>query len=232
MSFIAASITAVLLPQLTRMLKKGRNLDAITLWANATELSYLVICLITAGVFTYAEDIMSLLYSEKYLPGLPVFRIYSLVLLLRCTYFGIILNAKGKTKEIFGASIASLALNVVLNPLMYWALGMVGPALATFLSMFVVLLWQLFRTAKHTGVTFRQVFPFQRLGVITGINAALAILFYGVKLALPLEKWITSLGESLLLGGIWCVVYLIFMRKSIKRAWNGLNRGGQEDEIS
>ncbi|MBO5891086.1 MAG: oligosaccharide flippase family protein [Oscillospiraceae bacterium] len=231
-SFVAASITAVLLPQLTRMLKKDRNRDAITLWANATELSYLVICLIAAGVFTYAEDVMSLLYSEKYLPGLPIFRIYTLVLLLRCTYFGIILNAKGKTKEIFWAGIASLALNAVLNPLMYWAFGMIGPALATFLSMFVVLLWQLFRTAKHTGIPFAKVFPFQRLAVITGINAILAGLFYGIKLALPLEKWTTSLGESLLLGGIWCILYWILMRKSVKRAWNGLNQGGQEDETN
>lgn len=229
LSFVAASITAVLLPQLTRMLKKDRNREALSLWANATELSYLVICLIVAGVFTYAEDVMTLLYSEKYLPGLPVFRIYTLVLLLRCTYFGIILNAKGKTKEIFWASVASLALNVVLNPLLYWGLGMVGPAMATFLSMFVVLVWQLFRTAKCTGVSFFQVFPFKRLGVITGINTALAFLFYGIKLALPLEKWITSLGESLILGAVWCIVYVILMRKSVKRAWNGLNQGGRED---
>ena len=231
-SFVAASITAVLLPQLTRMLKKDRDRDALALWASATELSYLVICLIVAGVFTYAEDVMSLLYSEKYLPGLPVFRIYTLVLLLRCTYFGIILNAKGKTKEIFWAGIASLALNVVLNPLMYWALGITGPALATFLSILAIQFWQLFRTAKCTNVSFFQVYPFKRLGVITGINAALAILFYGIKLALPLETWITSLGESLLLGGIWCIVYLILMRKSIKRAWNGLNQGGQNDEAA
>ena len=229
-SFVAASITAVLLPQLTRLLKKDKNQQAVSLWANATELSYLVICLIVAGVFTYAEDVMSLLYSEKYLPGLPVFRIYSLVLLLRCTYFGIILNAKGKTKEIFYASLASLALNVVLNPLMYWALGMIGPALATLISILVVQQWQLFRTAKLTGVSYWQVFPYKRLGVITGCNAVLACLFYGLKLVLPLERWISSLGESLILGGIWCVLYLILMRKSIKRAWNGLNQGGQNDE--
>jgi O-antigen/teichoic acid export membrane protein len=229
-SFVAASITAVLLPQLTRLLKKDKNQQAVSLWANATELSYLVICLIVAGVFTYAEDVMSLLYSEKYLPGLPVFRIYSLVLLLRCTYFGIILNAKGKTKEIFYASLASLALNVVLNPLMYWALGVVGPALATLLSILVVQQWQLFRTAKHTGIPYSQVFPYKRILVITGVNAVLAGLFYGLKLALPLETWITSLGESLALGGLWCILYVILMKKSIKRAWKGMNQGGQEDE--
>ena len=220
-TFVAVSITAVLLPQLTRLLKKDRTGEAISLWANATELSYLVICLIVAGVFTYAEDVMSLLYSAKYLPGLPVFRIYTLVLLLRCTYFG-------KNKEILIASITSLGLNMVLNPLLYRALGMIGPALASFLAILAVQLWQLFRTAKLTGIPFSQVFPFRRLAVISGINAALAVAFYGIKLALPLETWISSLGESLLLGCIWSTVYLILMRKSIKRTWKGLNQGGQD----
>lgn len=224
-SFVATSITAVLMPQLTKMLKKDRNQEALTLWANATELSFLVICLIAAGVFTYAEDVMTLLYSDKYLPGLPVFRIYSLVLLLRCTYFGIILNTKGKTKEIFYASVASLILNIILNPLMYWIFGMAGPALGTLIAILITQLWQLSRTAKHTGCTFSQVFPFKRLGVILGINTALALVFYGIKQILPLEKWITSLGESLLLGCIWCVLYLFLMRKPVKRAWTGLNRG-------
>lgn len=231
-SFVSASITAVLLPQLTHMLKKDRNQEALSLWANATELSYLVICLIVAGVFTYADDVMSLLYSEKYLPGLPVFRIYTLVLLLRCTYFGIILNAKGKTQEIFWAGVVSLALNAVLNPLMYWLLGMIGPAIATFLSILVIQLWQLYRTAKCTGVSMSQVFPFKRLGWITFVNAILAFVFYGIKLALPVEKWISSLGESVLLGGAWCAVYLLIMRKSIKVAWNGLNKGGMEEETT
>lgn len=231
-SFVSASITAVLMPQLTRMLKKDRNRDAIRLWGNATELSYLVICLISAGVFTYAEDVMTLLYSEKYLPGLPVFRIYTLVLLLRCTYFGMVLNAKGRTKEILWAGIASLALNAVLNPLLYWTIGMTGPALATFLSMFVVLLWQLYRTAKCTGVSFMQVFPWKRVGCITLVSVVFAVFFYGVKQILPLEQWITSLGESLVLGGCWSAVYLFIMRKSVKRAWTGLNRGGVEDADS
>lgn len=229
-SFIATSITAVLLPQLTRILKKDRNREAVELWANATELSYMVICLIVAGVFAYAEDVMSLLYSEKYLPGLPVFRVYTLVLLLRCTYFGIILNAMGKTKDIFYAGLASLALNAVLNPVMYLAFGMTGPALATFLSMFVVLLWQLYRTAKCAGVTFGQVFPWKRVGWITLLNAAFAVIFYGAKQLLPLDGWITSLGESLLLGAVWCGAYLLIMRESIKRAWTGLNQGGGQDE--
>lgn len=231
-SFIAGSVTAVLMPQLTRMLKKDRNREAIQLWASATELSFIVLCLISFGVFTYAEDVITLLYSEKYLPGFPVFRVYALVLLLRCTYFGMILNAMGRTKEIFHASIASLLLNAILNPILYWALGMVGPAVATFVSMFVVLLWQLYRTAYCISVPFRQVFPWKRVGKIILINAVFAVVFNGIKLLLSLEKGITSLGESLVLGGCWCMVYLFVMRKSIKRAWAELNQGGANNANS
>lgn len=227
-SFVAVSITAVLMPQLARMLKKGNDCEAVDLWASATELSFMIIGLIAAGVFTYAEDVMSLLYSEKYLPGLPVFRIYTLVLLLRCTYFGIILNAKGKTKDIFYASVASLLLNLVLNPLLFWMLGVIGPALATFLSMFVVLLWQLYRTAKCTGISFSQVFPWKRIGKIALVNICFSVIFFALKCVLPLEAWFSELGESLALGVCWCVLYFLVMRKSIKEAWNKLNHGGAD----
>ncbi len=230
-SFVAASITAVLLPRLTKMLEKALDQKAVLLWGDATELSYLLIGLISFGVFTYAEDVMSLLYSEKYLPGLAVFRIYTLILLLRCTYFGMILNARGRTKEIFYASIASLGLNVILNPLMYWLLGMIGPALATFISMFVVLLWQLQQTAKCTKMPFSKVFPWKRIGIITLVNILFAVVFYGLKQFLPLEMWFSSIVESIILGGAWMLLYLFVMRKAIKRSWKGLNQGGEELEV-
>ncbi len=230
-SFIATSITAVLLPHLTRMLDKNRNKDAVKLWAYAIEFSYIFICLISFGVFTYAEDVLSLLYSEKYLPGLPVFKIYSLVLLLRCTYFGIILNAKGKTKSILYAGIASLLLNLILNPLMYWGFGMIGPALGTFISMLVVLLWQLKQTSKYTNVPFSQVFPWRQLGKITLVNTIFALIFFAAQQLLSIEQAFSSLGEAIILGIIWAFTYLLFMRKRIKIIWNGLNHGDYQNEI-
>lgn len=222
-TIIASSITAVLLPQLTRMLKKGKNREAVRLWGNATELSFLCISLIVAGIFTYAEDVISLLYSEKYLPGLPVFRVYALVLLLRCTYFGIILNATGKSRLIFACSVATLVFNVILNPLLYWAMGMTGPAVATFLSMFIVGGGQLLMTAHSTGVSLREVFPWRSLGQAGLVNLLLACCFAALKQLLPLERLAGSLAESLVLGAVWTLVYAAVMRKPALRAWRELN---------
>lgn len=222
-TIIASSITAVLLPQLTRMLKKGENREAIRLWGSATEISFLCISLIVSGVFTYAEDVMSLLYSEKYLPGLPVFRVYTLVLLLRCTYFGIILNAMGKSRRIFACSVATLLLNVILNPLLYWMMGMIGPAVATFLSMFVIVCGQLMMSAQSTGVSFREIFPWKALAQIGLVNILLACCFAGLKHLLPLERLAGSLVESLVLGAVWTLLYAALMRKHALRAWRELN---------
>lgn len=222
-TIVATSITAVLLPQLTRMLKKGEGREAVRLWESAVELSYLFISLLVAGVFTYAGDAMSLLYSEKYLPGLPVFRVYTLVLLLRCTYFGIILNAMGRSRQIFACSVATLALNVILNPLLYWALGITGPAVATFLSMLLVLSGQLWMTAKAVGISFREVFPWKTLARITAINLLFAVCFGVLKQVLPLDRMIGSIGEALFLGAVWSLLYAAVMRKPALRAWRMLN---------
>ena len=224
LTIIASSITAVLLPRLTRMLKDNNARGAVQLWGYATELSFTLIALIVAGVFTYAEDALVLLYSEKYLPGLSVFRVYALVLLLRCTYFGMILNAKGKTRDIFYSGVASLALNAVLNPLLYYMFGMIGPAYATFLSMLVVLLGQLFFSAKYLELSFYEIFPWKRLGQIGLVNLLFSVCFGSLKYILPLETLLSSLGESLLLGLVWSVLYLLMLRRRIMSAWHGLNQ--------
>ena len=222
-AIVASSITAVLLPQLTRMVKRGDTNNAIALWGYASELALIVIALIVAGVFTYAEDALTFLYSAKYLPGLSVFRVYTLNLILRCTYFGILLNAYGKTKQIFYCSILSLMLNVVLNPLFYWLFGMIGPAIATFISVLVVLLLQLALTAKLMNVSFSEVFPWSKSAIIIGINSLFAIVFFYIKKTIPLETLVGSIYEALILGAIWTILYYLVMRKRIRLVWHKMN---------
>lgn len=224
---VAASITAVLLPRLTRMLKDGDDRGAARLWGTSVELSFMVICLIVAGVFTYAEDVLTFLYSEKYLPGLSVFRVYTLVLLLRCTYFGMILNAKGKTRQIFYCSVATLLLNALLNFLLFQWMGMIGPAIATFLSMLLPAVVQLYMSAYHTGAPFGEIFPWKRLGRILLLNILLACCFAEIKQILPLEYYVGSFLESILLGCIWSALYAAVLWQRAREVWRQLNGTGE-----
>lgn len=225
LTIVASSLTAVLLPSLSRMLKDGKNQKAIEMWGYATEISYIIICFLATGFFVYAHEVMMLLYSEKYLPGVSVFRVYNVVLLLRCTYFGMILSAKGKTKFIFYSSLISLVLNIILNYILFYVMGLIGPAISTFLSQFIINMIQLIFTGKTIKVSFRKIFPWRRLGIVTVVNFSLGILFYYVKILLPLEPKIGEVFESILLGLIWGILYLLIFRKEIKEKWTLLNKG-------
>ena len=225
MTMVATSITAVLLPTLSKLMKEKQSHKAIQLWKTATELSFLVMSLIVAGLVTYAKEVMEILYSEKYLSGISVFQVYSLVLLLRVTYFGIILNSAGKTKEILYCSIIALVLNAVLNPLLFIWLGMIGPAIATFLSIFIVQLIQLWMSAKITGEHFSNVYPWIPSTLILLLNGALAVFFFFIKKWLPLEQVVGNIVESILLGVIWTAIYAIIVRKKALYLWHRLNEG-------
>ena len=223
-TIVASSITAVLMPRLAKMLRDGNNREAVALWGAATELSVIVTGLIVAGVVAYAKDVMELLYSAKYLSGVPVFRVYTLTLLLRVTYFGIVLNALGNTKEIMYCSVGALILNAILNPLLYLCLGIIGPAIATLLSIFVISMLQLYLTSKSAAVAFRDVFPWVRFLQVMGENAVFGIIFYWIKYWLPADMWIGSIAESIILGIVWSGAYFLFKRKRIAELWKSLNQ--------
>ncbi|MDN5315618.1 MAG: hypothetical protein PWP10_4370, partial [Clostridiales bacterium] len=223
-TIIASALTAVLMPRLVRLLKDKKYDDAVSIWGNSIEISFIIICFVSFGLIVFAPEVISLLYSDKYLPGVDVFRVYSLVLLLRVTYFGMILNSIGKTKFIFYSSIISLLLNVILNYIFYLIFGFIGPAYASFLSILLVQMLQLFATGKSIDVKFTKIFPWAKLGRLFLINAFLAFVFMFVKKWSHLDYILGGILEAIILGVIWGIIYLLVTRKNIIDNWKVLNQ--------
>lgn len=223
-SVVAGSISAVLLPRMVRLFKKNRNQEAVSLWGDSVVLSYILISILCTGIFVYAPEAMCLLYSEKYLSGINVFRVYSIVLLLKCAYFGTILNAIGQSKMIFYSSVIALGMNVVLNFVCYFIWGFEGPAIATLITTVLVAAFQLYASAKKTGISFEKIFPWKRLAIVSGIGVLLGSIFGVIKIISPLNDMIGDIPEALLLGIVWGVLYLVIMKKQIKAIWDVLNK--------
>lgn len=216
---VSSSLTAVLMPQLVRLLKKDRNQDAINLWGSSIIISYSIICFFSIGLFVYAPEAMTMLYSDKYLPGVTVFRIYNLVLLLRFTYFGMILNSIGKTKFILYSSLASLGLNLLLNYAFYYIFGFVGPAIATLTSILLIGFLQIVITGKTIKVPLNEVLPWKQLSNITLINLILGLCFAYIKKSIPLDIVIGNILESIFLGVVWGGLFFLLKFRTIKKNW-------------
>lgn len=223
-TIIASTLTAVLMPRLVRMLKNKEFEETINIWGNSIEISFIIICYVSFGLIAFSPEAISLLYSSKYLPGVDVFRIYSLVLLLRVTYFGMILNSMGKTKFIFYSSLLSLGLNIILSYGLYLIVGFTGPAYATLISILLVQTLQLFVTSKVINIEFRKIFPWKRMFHIITINLLLGILFSLIKINVNLERVTGSILESIILAFLWGVIYFLILRKRILVNWKALNQ--------
>lgn len=222
-SIIAASLTAVLMPQVVRLLQDNRKEEAIKLWNSAASIAFAVISVIAVGCFTFAPEVIRILYSAKYIDGVSVFRVYCLTLLFRCTYFGMMLNASGNTKFILYSSIGSLAINLLLNFVCYFIFGFIGPAIATFIATLTMNIYQLFYTCKKLKIRFSAVFPWKNCGLYLIVNIALGIIFYFAKLIIIKATDINGVIAAVCLGAVWTALFAVITRKQLKKQWKYLN---------
>ena len=215
--FIATSVTAVLLPVIARLLKDKDEHGAVRLWKEATSISFLINCYFAIALSVFSREAIVFLYSEKYAAGAMVFSLYSLVLLFRSTYFGMILQSSGKTKKILLNSIFTISINCVGNIVFYFLFGFSGPAISTVLALAWSSGFQLFLTAKQLKMSIRDIFPWKNIAIILGANLVLGCVFVAAQKLLPLERIVGNEWEAILLAMVWFGLYLFVFRNFIKK---------------
>ena len=222
-TLITASMTAVLMPRIVHRAKEARYGDAVGLWGDATVISYYVVCFFAAACIVAAPQMMAFLYSDKYLPGVPVFQVYGVVLLMRTTYFGMILNAIGKTKLVFASSVLALVLNVALSIPFFYLFGMIGPAIAALVSIMATGVFQLFFTGRDIKVGFARIMPWRALGGVTAINVGLGAAAFGAMRLLGVGTGWVDLAKTMAIGCVWFGVYALVISKSFRVRWTRMN---------
>lgn len=225
-TMIATTLTAVLLPQLVRMLKNGNNAEAVGLWGHSIEISLCFMCLVSGGFIVFAPDILSLFYSEKYVTdgGVTVFRIYSIILLMRTTYWGIILNATGNTKFVFYSSLLALVFNLIVNIASTYLLGFIGPAVSSLISIITISFVQLKFTSKVVNTPMSRIFPWRSIARLLLISVGFCLVFGTIKYELlPEVNRTTSIAVSIGLGIVWAIFYSLVNLRFVKRSWQRLN---------
>ena len=220
---VTSSVTSILLPSTARLISNGNKEKAIQLWKNSTVVTFAITAFFVSGVFVYAEQVISILYSDKYLAGATIFRIYTISLLLRFTYFGLFFNCTGKAKKILHYSIIGLVINIVFNYIFYYAIGINGPAMATVLALYVSVGLELKGTCKLLNVKMKDILPWSSYVKLLLVNMVMAICFYNIKKYIPLDTYVGDNLESVLLAFVWAFAYFVVIRKKIIIVWKDFN---------
>lgn len=225
-TMLTSSLTAVLLPCMVRLLGKGQRKETVKVWGSSINVAFCFMCLVAGGMFVFAPDVMSLFYSAKYATpeGVMVFRIYTSILLFRFTYWGIVLNATGRTKFILYSSIASMAMNLVGNVALYYVFGFSGPAISTFLATAVISFVQLAFTTRQLDTKMHEIFPWRDMGIRLLQTVLLGGAFWVIKnCLLPTSTDAGSIILAVVLGVVWAAIYGLLNLRFIRRNWVELN---------
>lgn len=128
---ISNAFLTIIVPAMTRFVQNSKNEQAQRLYRDYLSVGFITTSILSVTCMVLSEESILLLYGEKYLAGKWVFLLYLIVDLVKFANTGLILSAKGKTKTLMEISVAMLVLNCILNLLLYWCMGAIGPAVAT-----------------------------------------------------------------------------------------------------
>jgi len=217
---ISGAFIAVLTPYVVKLIGQDEAEKAVNLWGNYVELVAIILFPIIMALIIFSRQAIVLLYSEKYLMGIHLFRMFAILEISRITYFGMILRSYGKSILILMCSGMTLIVNVVLNAFFYFvlSLGMNGFAIATMVSTFSIQILQLAMSSQITGISFYKIFPWKELGSCLLTNAGIGFIIGTIS------KWIgfydrNSIWPVLIIGMVWAVVYFLIEYSRIKKIY-------------
>ena len=178
--------TTALIPTLTLCHAAEDKSRFVEIWQALMSKTALLMFPIFSVCFVLAPEIVVVLFTEKYLDGTGIFRLYLLLMPLRLCIYGGILRALGDTKMFMKVMIGVTLLNVVGNVLFFHWIGWTGPALSSVLTHALTVILLLRYAAHLLGRSPWSIFPWSRLvpvAVLSGLSAVPVIFLSTLELS-------------------------------------------------
>ena len=160
--------------------------------------------------------LMELLYSAKYISGLPVFVIYILVDIFKTLNVTLILSAAGKGRSLLTISLTSLLANIILNIILYNLMGIIGPAISTLLITAVTGLIIQACCAKILKTNFLNLFNWKRIGILVSELIVFFLVFSEISRMLAAGSFSYIFRLLIVSGGFFGIMTLLNIKSILK----------------
>ncbi len=210
---ITSSFTAVIFPEISRLYNSGKNSEIVKLANDAIKSTSIVIIPIFAYLLFFSKEFILILFSEKYVESVAIFRIYLFFLPIRILIYGPILSALGRQKIYMLVSFLDLTLNLTLGIILVKVIHIIGPAVAVVASTYIEAFLMLFFISRILGSKLNQLLPIKFLLMLFLSTFASVFLCHLAGSLIP-----SLILRFLITGGIFTFVYLVILRFSISRS--------------
>lgn len=209
---LISSITAVLIPELSKFREGKKWEDFAGLFRNATIKTAIIIFPLFGLLMILAPQVFSVLFTDAYLPGVPIFRIYLFMLPIRIVSFQAILFALGKTKTVMFGAILDLLANFTLSVILVGYFGQNGIAMGLVIATICQALFYLYVIKSTIQISWKKLLDLKAfLQIITAcVFGCIPCLLFS-KITLP------SIIQLVLSGLAFSITYLLTLRFVFKK---------------
>lgn len=182
---IPFAVGSVLISRYVSLQLESKKKDLLELWYKGIEKVSLMVIPLTVMIIVIASDLISVLFETEgtsYQAAVIPFQIYNLIILLRVTHYGSILQAFGDTKGVLWISLNLLIANIILSVPMTYYFGIIGTATSTLVANVYNWYMILRRIGGHMELPAHKVLPFPFYFKVLGISSAVGFLVWIIRI--------------------------------------------------
>ena len=203
---IPFAVGSVLISRYVEFQLESKKEELLELWYKGIQKVSLLVVPLTILSIIVASDLIAIIAESEgtsYRNAVLPFQIYNLIVLVRVTHYGSILQAFGDTRGVFYLSINLVVANLILSIPLTMLYGINGTALGTLLANLYNWYITLRRIGVHMELPARKVLPFPYYLKVLGVSVLTAVpIWYG--------RYILISEANSVLGLLICVItYLL-----------------------
>lgn len=174
------SVNSVFLPSMSRLQSAGDVPGMIDLNSRANVMVGALACPIAAFAFVFAEELITIVYTQNYIEAAPVMRVYVVGLAPLVVELASITLLLRQGSFVMGVNLAALFIAVPISWLAAQHIGLAGAAAGSVIMIYLDRLVTLRHIARITGIPFRALQDWRSLGTLVLFAAAAAALAWWV----------------------------------------------------
>jgi O-antigen/teichoic acid export membrane protein len=196
-AILLASVSAVVMPEFSRLLKQQDTTGAIALLHNSMR----KLAMFIFPVFTYllvtAYIFIPLLFTTRYKESVAIFCIYLFLLPLRVANNHPLLIAAGLQRYALIGRVIDVTVNLILGLVLLHFIGIWGPAISTVLATYVHKMYQTAIVMEKFHLALPRVYPWATFTRWLGLSVVCTLIVVCANLLLPSYLVSLPLGTAL-----------------------------------
>jgi O-antigen/teichoic acid export membrane protein len=183
-----------------------RGAAALDLWHDTTRRLALVIVPLVVFLVALAPQVIVVLFTRQYLESVPVFQLWTCMLLLAVPCVDAVLRAKAQTRFLLGLNLVRLAIVIASIGWCLQRFGLSGAVVAMLAAAAATRVMAIGRIARLLSVPATRVLPWRALGGISACALAAAVPAVWFTRVVPLPPLAILLGAAAIYAPLYAAL--------------------------